>query len=586
MCGWLALGVPLIVTVLRLSSAPAWRDDLPVVRGLGLVPVGGEGTLSMVLSALAALLPIGGRLVRAALVSALGLALASRCVYAIARRILDQNAPTPRLSPPLALVAALIATLAPSWQLEGTIAGGATVAAALVLAGLAMRPCTTISDARVWVGLGAMSALLALESHSAALAWLAALCVEACVLGELPSRRSLLLAAIGFGGVAALGLMPFLLRPLSGKAWMDLGYDLSASHWTRALATRPGALSAWFRDVGVVSMTLAVGGGAWGLIRKRTRPLVAPLAALVLCDAIFPATRGALLAPDGLAPVRLAAIAALAVTAVLGVHTAALALSRARLPMAQPAGVLLVVFEFTLVLMTGEDSGRIADRRGQHGAEVWTDQALEGLPVHSLLLVRSPAVAWRLWAARIVRGYRPDLVMVPLPLLGRGSVADQLVLSQPKLAPLIRDMAIEGRPSEYALSTLAAAHPLYVELDPAWDQRLIDHLVPAPLWLRFAPHALGRSDRRAGLADEQRAFQRVLVAAQGPSGHRDPATLSVLSARVREQAVALAALGDRKSVDALLQDLTAIGGDGAFVSAVQARLARNTRGRIDVAGLL
>jgi hypothetical protein len=584
-CGWLALGVPLIVTVLRVSAAPAWRDDLPIVRGLALVPVGGEGTLSTVLGGLAALLPVGGRLLRAALVSALGLALGSRCIYALAKRALDANATTPRLTPPLALAAALTATLAPAWQLEGTIGGGATLAAALLLAGL-LIPIASARDARLWFAVGAFVALTAFESHDAALALLGALGVQLGVQGELPSRPSVLGAAAGFAAAAALCSVPTLLRPLSGHAWMSFGYGVSAAHLTRAVAAQPGALAIWFRDVGVVSMALAAGGGAWGLVRDRTRPLVAPLAALVVFDVVFPASAGALLTPDELAPVRLGAIAALAVAAAIGVHTAALAARRARLPMAQPAGVLLVVFQFTLVLVTAEDSGPVADRHGQHGAEVWTDEALGRLPIHSLLLVQSPAVAWRLWAARVVRGERPDLVVVPLPLLDRGSIASELLGREPKLAPLIRDMMIDGKPSEYALSTLAAARPLYVELGATWDQRLIDHLVPAPLGLRFAPHALGRSDRQAGLDDERQAFSRVLAAATSPPGHRDRATLSVLGARVREQAVALAALGDRKSVAVLLGQLERIDQDSTFVSAIQRRLGRATHGRIDVAGLL
>lgn len=585
LCGWLALGVPLIVTALRLSSAPAWRDDLPIVRGLGLVPVGGEGTLSMVLGGLASLLPVGGRLLRVGLVSALGLALGARCIYELGQRALDANARTPRLTPPLALAAALTATLAPAWQLEGTIAGGATLAATLLLAGL-LIPSSAAPEPRAALGLGALVGLTAFENHAAALALLGALGVQACVRRQLPARRSALFALAGFATTAAMCAAPTLLRPLSGHAWMNFGYGLSAADLTRTVAARPGAIAMWFRDVGVVSLTLAAGGGAWGLLRGRTRLCVAPLAALVAFDALFPASAGALLAPDALAPLRLAAIAALAIGAALGVHTAALAARRTGPPMGELAGVLLIVFQFTLVLVTAEDSGPVADRHAQHGAEVWTDETLGRLPVHSLLLVRSRAVAWRLWAARVVRGERPDLIVVPLPLLDRGAIASELLARERKLAPLIRDMMINGSPSEYSLSTLAAARPLYVEFNPAWDPRLIDHLVPVPLGLRFAPHALGRSDRRAGIDAERQAFEHVLAAATSPPGQRDRATLSVLGARIKEQAVALAALGDRKGVAALLGELSQIHRDSAFVTAVKTRLGHSRRGRIDVAGLL
>jgi hypothetical protein len=335
----------------------------------------------------------------------------------------------------------------------------------------------------------------------------------------------------------------------------------------------------------VVSLALALGGAAWALARRRTRWIAAPIAALVIADLAFPAARTGLLAADPLAPLRLLAVASLAVLAALAVHTLALGLVRSQFPMARHAAVLLVVFDFTLVLVTGEDSSYVADRRSQNAAEVWTEEAIGNLPPRSLLLVRDPAVAWRLWAARHVRGERPDLVVVPVPLLARGSVAAELLRDEPALAPLVRDLVISGRPSEYALSTLADARPLYVELDPSWDQRLMHHLVPRPLWLGFAPHALGRSDRAVALERGQLAFERVLAAAKSRD-YRDLATLSILSSRAREQAVVLAKLGDRDSVQDLLGGLLEIDPDDAVAAQIAARLESSRRGGVDVAGLI
>jgi hypothetical protein len=306
--------------------------------------------------------------------------------------------------------------------------------------------------------------------------------------------------------------------------------------------------------------------------------------AFVLADAVFPGGRSSVLATDSIAPLRVLAVGALAVCAVLGVHALALGLQRARIPMARQAAALLVVFQFTLVLVTGDDSAFLADRRAQHGAEVWTDEALAGLPRRSLLLVRSEAVAWRLWAAWVVRGERPDTVVVPLPLLERGSVAGRLVRLEPALAPLVRELAISDRPSEYALSTLADARPLFVEVDPSWDPRLFEHLVPHPLWLRFAPHALGRSDRTVALKRGRRAFRRVLGAALQPA-FRDEATLAVLSARTSEQAIVLTALGDKKSALHLVEDLKLIDPNHETALNLEKRL-RGDPHRVSVAELL
>jgi hypothetical protein len=49
-CRKLAFAVPLVVTMLRTSPTGQWRDDLPVVRALGLVPNGSEGLFSTALT--------------------------------------------------------------------------------------------------------------------------------------------------------------------------------------------------------------------------------------------------------------------------------------------------------------------------------------------------------------------------------------------------------------------------------------------------------------------------------------------------------------------------------------------------------
>jgi hypothetical protein len=174
---------------------------------------------------------------------------------------------------------------------------------------------------------------------------------------------------------------------------------------------------------------------------------------------------------------------------------------------------------------------------------------------------------------------------VPLALLGRGSVAADLVREEPAVAPLVRDVIMTGRASEFALAALSDARPLYVELDPEWDKRLLDHLRPTPLWLGFTPHTLGRSDRTSALSSEEgrRAFRRVLgVAKSVPGG--DAATLSVLGARAREQAVVLAALGDRDSVRRVLGDLGRIEPRSAFATQIEERL--RGRGPVDARALL
>ncbi len=578
--------MPLALTALRVGPSPEWRDDVALVESLGFVPMSGEHAPSALLSALAALLPVGGKVLRAGLVGALGAALAGSAVYALARRMLASNASTPRLAPPLALAAAVTATLSPSFQYEGTRAGGVTLAVGLSLAVLFAcdRADGTVRSA---FALGALFGVVAAENRVAAFALLVALALRAVVAPRAPVRATLSASAAGAALVWAFFAVPFLLRPYSVRAALDLGADPSRDLGALFAGTisQRGALEAWAVEMGPIALGLGLAGLAWGVFRKKLRTDGAPLAWLAAAGSIAPVSVASPLAPDVLSPLRLLALSALAAAAVVGVQTAALALRRARVPLSEAASVLLVVFHLTLVFAAIEGSSNVVTETTGLGADVWTDEAESELPPGALLLVRSPTLSFRLWESRVVRGDRPDVVVVPLAMLGQGSVASELVRREPALVPLVRDMAMTGRASEYALATLADARPLYVELDPEWDKRLLDHLRPTPLWLGFTPHTLGRSDRTSALAGEdgRRAFRRVLGAAKGvPLGDR--ATLAVLGARAKEQAVVLAALGDRDSARRVLRDLGRIEPRSGFAAKLAERLEE--RGPIDARALL
>ena len=588
MCGHAAFVIPLMVTAFRASSAPLWRDDLPIVRALGLVPAGTEGRVTTVLVELCSLLPIGGRWLRASWVGALSLALCSLLIYVLTRRVLERAVQTPRLTPSLALASALTATLALSFQLEGTVAGGAPMATALVLAGLLLGFETVQrKDARLSSALGALAGLTLSEAHAAALVLLFGLVVQGATQRVLPRPRALLAFVAGMAVFWGFALLPMVVRPLAAQGSLDFGHGLEASSLALidASGARSTALSTWLSDVGVISFGLAIAGLLLGIMRQSTRATTLPLLALVLADLAIPVSRVAVLTPDAFGALRLLAIAALAVCAALAVQTSAVALTRARIPFAQPASVLLVVFDFTLVFIGAEDSAFAADRRTETAAEVWTDRALASVPPEGLLLLRSEAVAWRLLAARIVRGQRPDLVVVPMPLLERGNVRARLLRTEPALAPTIREVALSGRPSEYALSTLADARPLFVEFDPSFDRAQLEHLVPQAFFMRFAPQPLGRSDRVAGLQQGASDFRSV-VAETESDGQRDVATRSVLMAETRGQALVAAALNDRKNLESILATAHGLDPDDALAREIERQLKQKPHGELSLAKLL
>ncbi len=571
--GLVATWLPFAVAVSRAASAGQWRDDLPAVRDLGLVAVGFGGGLSTLVAQALGLLPLGPRTFRAALGSAIALAVAARLLYGLVRRTLDRAGDAPRLGAALAAIATLTAALSPTWQREATVGGGAMIAVAVVLGalGLGLEAAQAAEGLapRTWIGLGALTGAALAESPPAALAIVA---MTLSLVGarsldpaarrvRLPATRVFVTAgALGLG-VAALLAAPLALRPHAPRAWVDLGRALSAASLS-ALDTagaRTTALAAWIKEIGLVSLAIAALGAGVAAVRPRLRLFVAPLAALVVLDTLLPARTAGVLSADPLTTLRSLAVAAIALTSALGVHEVVGRILKARFPLARATAVLVVVFHLTLVALTSEEAGFATDRSEQLAAEVWADEALGLLSPRSAILVRSPAIAWRLWAARLTRGERPDVMVVPIPLLGRGRVAGSLIATDRAVEPLLRDFAIGGQPSEFSLSRIADVRALHVEFDPAWSRRLVSHLRIDGLWLEYAPQPLGPSDRRQSSAAAAVPMARILAAIAGATVPEAP-TAAVVAATLRADASVLNTLGERDAADVVIgriQELSA-----------------------------
>jgi hypothetical protein len=151
------------------------------------------------------------------------------------------------------------------------------------------------------------------------------------------------------------------------------------------------------------------------------------------------------------------------------------------------------------------------------------------------------------------------VVVIPIPLLDRGRVAESLVVTDRALWPLIRDFALAGQPSEFALSKVADSRALHVEFDPAWSKRLVGHLRLDGLWLEYTPQPLGPSDRKQSSAAAASPMRRVLAAIAAATVPESP-TAAVVAATLRADANVLNTLGEREAADlvlARLDDLSA-----------------------------
>lgn len=520
--------------------------------------------LSTWLGQLLQLLPLGSVVSRAGMLGAAALGATGVLIFRLTLRLLQANGPAPRLNPLLALCAAVTASCCLPWLSEGTALGGQAFAGALALGALTValdlpRATVTFSPARSVLSSALLTAA-ALESVWAAPPVGLALLVVLWQRGRLPAVKN---AALFIGTAttllaAALAAVAFAAtsapwQTLSPQWVAHLLGDVGFGDGDLEGVSRPALLQSWLDEVGLVVLAAGAVGALWGFLQSSPRRVLAPLGVLVAFDLLVPAAAGVELVPQGRVAAHLVALAAVTCAAALGLQTLAVLARHAGLLGARPAIVLLGVLTAAVTWAGVEDALRLLARRNLRAVDAWTDEALLSMPPRSLVVVSSTPLVRRLTAAT-ASGARPDLVIVPLPLLGQGSLAAELMRLEPALGLLIRELSVSGRPGELALSALADARPLFVEADPSWDRRLVAHLIPGPFLARFAPHPLGRSDRRGALASQEEGFARVATLALG-TGDPDPATLAVLQSSVRRQIALLTLLGDKQEARQVEQRL-------------------------------
>ena len=552
------------------------------MRDVGLAVVGIGGAVSTPLTQLAELLPLGPAPFRAAAVSAVALGLCSWLIARITARLLVATAVSPRLTYVLSTVAAMMATLSISWQREATVGGGACVAAALALlmVDVAMRStdpeASTLVPAATkrWLQMALLAGATMAESLPAGVAAMFVVVLMALTAGKRPPVRLMPSLAVCALATMLVLSVPQVLRPLAPRSWSDVGHGLSAVqlHTLDTHTTRVAALHAWATEVGVISLVLAAMGLALGLWRSTRRAWMGALVGFVLVDLLYPLAAAPSLAPEPLAPLRTLAVVAIAVAAALGVAEAVKFLRELEVPMARAASVLTVVFHITIAAVACEEAAYAADYSERFGAEEWTDEALEQLPHRAAVLVHSTSLAWRLWNAQTLAGQRPDVLIVPAPLLKHGSVTNNLVPSAPAVSQLLRDFALSGQASEYGLSLLADERPLLLELDDRWDKRVMSHITVAGPWLSYAPTVLGRSDRQPG----PHVLTPRIAVSLGSVTERQ-ATALVVTRTLKEHTAAMTLLGMGEHAPPLIDSVERLAPADPFVTSARLRLAHAER---------
>lgn len=608
MRGALGVLVALAATAFAASgsvgSAPA-SHDADVIRTVGLGWTGAVGGLERLASAAFVVLPIGTRVLRAALASALACGACAFFVYDLAERFARAAlAPVlgaaPRLVPAVAAAAALGATLGGGFQGEARAPSGAMFGALLVLAALreaARGRATEEGGPRP----AAAALLLGLAVNVDALTLAATALAFAPHVSAWASRlrkdRGVLAHVLASFGVGLLPLVasfatrarapelalaaPFDAGFLPGTSRAVLGPSLVGAR--RGLPALASFVTSQIGPVVVVAAGAAAVLVAWalrsrGAAKAGRAVLDAQLAiAGVVAVGIVSVVQNGAGASSGVA---LAAVAAVHAEAAVTLAAAALAIARAPVPFAQASATLVVVLEMVLPVRAADEALGQREATPRRATEVWTSSALEGAPPAAALLAFEPALVRRLAAARATGELRGDLLVVS-PGDVRSRLATRALAVEPKLAPLFRDLALGSPPEELSLGQLASARAVLVAFERTWDRALGRHLAPVGLFSSFEPEPRGVVDRKRAF-DAFTSVRERLV--RGVVARRDPDLVALTASLLRARALGVATTGDRELLSRALDDLRPFAPDDAVAAQLVRRIV-TSKGPIDVRDL-
>jgi hypothetical protein len=545
------------------SSASAAHDD-GVIRTVGLGPTGPFRALDSLVTAPAMLLPVGTRVLRAGLASAIVVGIAGYVLFGIAQRLAsevvlrgrnDRSPREARLVSAIAAVATVAAMLSPAWQLEGSQSGGAVVGALLVLLAIDAGASREIPPH------GALVLGLALSDGP--------LTFAACLLALTPSYRSLRTSLVM---PFTLGVLPLLVGFAMGTRAPELA--IPAPPWGIDRGGSVSVVAFVTHDFGRVLAVLAAIGGAASL---RARAFGIVLVTALGAGAVALHLHAG---PDRFDAVVLAAVAGGHALVAIVLAAVVLLVARARIPFAEASAALVVVLELVLPVAAADESTMRRESRARGAAEVWNDVAWGAAPPASVLLVSDRSTMRRIATARATGAMRGDLLVVPTYDV-QGRRAEAALIAEPKLAPLYRDLALGVPPEELSLARLGAERAVLATFDPAWDRTLARHFVPLGLTARFEAEPRGASDRHRAFdafAPAKDALMRFVIA------KKDRELAAATAVLLRARAITMAATGERDTLSRALDDLRGFAPDDR-VAMTLVRRQLTSKGAIDVRDL-
>jgi hypothetical protein len=503
----------------------------------------------------------------------------------LVHRVLSANAHTPRFSALLALLSSLLFSLSVPMQTAATVAGGASVSVALCLAAIAvasllLQTTDVTHSRRLQVALGGLLVMALAEQHLACVVAVVVIGAKRATHHNPVARlatRSTLVGALAAAGACGVPLLRMLRpHPIVPELPSLIGSVRGGYAGVARLGWSGGQTWA---DSGGLLLCTALLGALWAVAKPALRAwALGGLAVLLVTNALVAQPLGPREA--AVLPIRVIALGIVVLFATLAAQTLALVLLRTRLPYVG-SSVIAIPALYALLVAVHADEADIRAESSLHNAnDAFTQEGVWMLPQGSLLLVHSQEIALRLWAERLTHGMRPDVLVVTPQQLQYRAELNRLLELEPALAPLVRDLVLRGRASEYVLSQLADKRPLFVELDTNWDARIREHLAASGLWLEFHSQNLGRSDRYAKMITTRASVDRVIEVSKA-SVPPDRTTLRLVALRLKEQALVFAGLGDRAGVYPLLEQLERTGVAADFAASMKRMLDEKAHGPLD-----
>ncbi len=571
--GLLAGGLPLVVYLYTASGYAHWLDSGELVAAaadFGISHPPGHPLASLVLGS-ANLLPVGALSFRVALVCALLAAIATVALFfAFEQTLRASGVIRDALIAPLCLTGTWWVAGSQAWWFQAVRPEVYALEAALLCIAIErlLRVATSIRDGDVRPLYHAALAIgLALANHHYVA--LLALVPAAWLLIGIWSSWGWRPFAWSTGFVGA-GLLTYLFLPLRALSdpFLNLGdpstpsrffWVVSAQAFQKSLGPERIApfrehladvIVAMGQDLHLASLLLALLGAYFMLRIRAVRKLGLFWLTLWLVYTIGRALLGFVHGnPDALAYFMLAyASVGVFGALALGVVLSALAEAAPGRPKLAPVlGALVAIASLFEFVRSHEDAslGPFAD------TDVFDDGLRRALPARAVVLAHNPSTIFRFWGGEAEELNRPDVTMIPLPLLGYPKLVDRLVSEEPELKSLLGNYILDGQLNAPDLQSLAALRPVLVEMDIRVDAELFDMLVPDQLYHRVLTADITEADEGEAMQRHGALWDDIYARIGEP---RDAQTEVQLLWRHYNDAVYFAGVGDlhgaRRSVGA------------------------------------